>query len=98
MPPPHGLPFRFALVLALLIVGPPVPAAEPGAEPAEAKKLAEIRLQTQPEGAEVRLGGRAVGKTPVVIKEVQPGPHTLTLSKEGFLPVTLRIEVTGRVD
>src|SRR5262249_41090645 len=58
----------------------------------------EIRLQTQPEGAEVRLGGRAVGKTPVAIKGVKPGPHTLTLSKDGFLPVTLRIEVTGRAD
>src|SRR5262245_59276832 len=94
MPSPHGLPFRLALVPALLIAGSPIPAAEP----ADAKKPAEIRLQTQPEGAEVRLGGRAVGKTPVVLKEVKPGPHTLTLSKDGFLPVTLRIEVIGGAD
>src|SRR5262249_6986317 len=50
------------------------------------------------EGAGVRLGDRAVGKTPVVLKGVKPGPHTLTLSKDGFLPVTLRIEVTGGAD
>src|SRR5262245_34660139 len=91
MPSPHGLPFRLALVPALLIAGSPISAAEH----ADAKKPAEIRLQTQPEGAEVRLGDRAAGKTPVVLKGVKPGPHTLTLSKDGFLPVTLRIEVTG---
>src|SRR5262245_14842513 len=91
MHPPHWLPFRLALVPALLIAGSPIPAAEQ----ADAKKPAEIRLQTQPEGAEVRLGGRAVGTTPVVLKDVKPGPHTLTLSMDGSLQLTLRIEVPG---
>lgn len=43
-----------------------------------------VKINTTPFGAEVKLDGKVVGKTPWQSNEVLAGRHTLELSKEGY--------------
>ena len=43
-----------------------------------------LKINTTPFGAEVKLDGKVVGKTPWQSNEVLAGRHTLELSKEGY--------------
>jgi hypothetical protein len=54
-----------------------------------------LLLQTQPAGAQVLLDDRALGSTPLVSCELPPGLHRLTLEKDGFAPLTLRVYRTN---
>jgi hypothetical protein len=56
-----------------------------------AGKTAALRLQTEPPGAEVFLGDTALGKTPLTSRDLKPGLCSLTVKKDGFVPLTLQL-------
>ncbi|MCL6650512.1 MAG: PEGA domain-containing protein [Chloroflexi bacterium] len=46
-------------------------------------------------GATVELDGRVRGRTPIIIRGVEKGPHTLRLTLEGFRPAVHTFERDG---
>ncbi len=55
-----------------------------------------VDLETQPAGARVSAGqGRDLGVTPVRLSRLAPGSWEFKLTKEGYLPVTLELEVAA---
>jgi hypothetical protein len=79
---------RAACCLVLLVLSCPVAFA---GDDATAGKTAALRLQTKPAGAEVLLGDAALGKTPLTSRDLKPGLCSLTVKKEGFVPLTLQL-------
>ena len=49
---------------------------------AAATTSAELRIRTEPLGAAVTVDGRYVGRTPVSVSDLDPGPHTVVLKHE----------------
>jgi hypothetical protein len=59
------------------------PASEPaGPEPASGP--GSLQIVSRPSGAEVFLDGRVVGRTPLMISQVQSGAHDVRLQLGGF--------------
>ena len=57
-------------------------------------QVASLLVTTRPEGVTVVLGGERLGVTPLERNDLRPGRgQTLTLRKEGFRPVTVRIDL-----
>jgi len=52
-----------------------------------------LTFEVEPDGTEVRLGRRVLGTTPLDPVKVSPGPHQVTLQKEGYRPYALVAEV-----
>jgi hypothetical protein len=47
------------------------------------KPRIQIEVTSVPEGAEVVVDGRAVGRAPIVVRDLLPGDHFVALSREG---------------
>ncbi|MGC4121680.1 MAG: PEGA domain-containing protein [Myxococcales bacterium] len=58
----------------------------------------EIKLTTEPSGANVQLDDVAFGQSPVTIKKVTRGSHTLKVSLEGYVTREDVIDVDGESD
>ena len=54
-----------------------------------------LTLTTQPEGAEVFIGGEYAGRTPFVRDLVDEGTYAIRIELEGFHPINQDIEITG---
>lgn len=61
----------------------PVPTAEPKQRIEPSPSPARLALQTDPTGAAVQVDGRERGITPVVVENLVPGTHRVTLSLPG---------------
>jgi serine/threonine protein kinase len=68
-----------------------------GARPAAATPAAAGRLliRSTPAGARVVLDGRDVGETPVTVRDVARGAHTVRVVREGYVPGERRVVVTA---
>jgi serine/threonine-protein kinase len=62
---------------------PPIPAMRPGG----------LRIETDPPGAAVSLDGQNAGQSPVALLTVRPGVHMVRVSREGYAPAGLTLEV-----
>lgn len=51
-----------------------------------------LSVTADPVGATVLVDGKPVGKTPMVVRGIAPGPHTVRVEGEGRSPSELRIE------
>jgi eukaryotic-like serine/threonine-protein kinase len=73
-PPPAGL----------------TPAVEqvPPERPPPAPRSAEIRVETEPAGAEITVDGTARGKAPLTVTELAPGAHKLEAALDGYVTHT----------
>ena len=49
---------------------------------ASAATATELRVRTEPLGAAVTVDGRYVGRSPVSVGDLSPGPHTVVLKHE----------------
>ncbi len=58
-------------------------------------KSSELSVITNPDGATVSLDGDVKGASPIVVADVVPGDHTVTIVSPGFLPRTLKIKTTS---
>jgi PEGA domain-containing protein len=91
---------RFSGGLAIVFVTGFLPLAAADTGPGKAAKTdggdetAALRLRTQPSGAEVRLGDRTLGKTPLACQDLRPGLCTLTATKDGFVPLAIQVYLT----
>lgn len=54
-----------------------------------------LTFEIEPDGAEVRVDRRAVGKAPLDPVQVNPGPHQVTLWAEGHEPASVNVEVAA---
>src|SRR5262245_18703774 len=50
-----------------------------------------LRVHTEPADARVLLHDRVLGSPPLVSSELPPGLHQVTVEKDGFAPLTLRL-------
>src|SRR5690349_12601487 len=50
-------------------------------------------ILTVPSGAEIQLDSRSYGNSPIKLERLKVGTYTLTISKEGYEPITEQIEV-----
>lgn len=64
----------------------------PQQRPAQFVATQAVLVSSTPDGAIVRLGGRAVGKTPLTLR-IAPGTITITLSRPGYAPVSRTLTV-----
>ncbi len=54
-----------------------------------------LEFKVEPDGAEVRVDNRVVGRTPLDPLKVSPGPHQVTLWAEGLEPMSLEMNVAA---
>ena len=76
----------------------PGAAAKAPAQPAPAAvpTTGELTVTTQPPGAKVLVDGKAAGTSPVTLKDLAPGRHTITLMADaGAVRRTVRVEAGG---
>lgn len=52
-----------------------------------------LTVTSEPTGATVTVDGAAAGRTPVTLRDLTPGPHSVVLSMSGRHPVTRNIEL-----
>jgi hypothetical protein len=99
---PAGLAAAALIGMAALTLGGPGAAVERGATPTTNASAAiggggtpavkVLRVETVPAGAEVVLDGRPTGEvTPAPLTLSGAGPHTLRLSKRGFVAQDVRL-------
>jgi cytoskeletal protein RodZ len=62
---------------------------------ASAQVEGELRVQSDPDGAQVTVNGIGWGRTPVTIKYLPMGEKRVRLSKDGYQSVERRIEITA---
>jgi TonB family protein len=65
---------------------PPPPPTLPG-------RPGGLRIETDPPGAAVSLDGVGAGQSPVALTSVRPGVHMVRVSRDGFAPAGLTLEV-----
>jgi TonB family protein len=52
-----------------------------------------LRIETDPPGAAVSLDGQSAGQSPVALLTVRPGVHMVRVSRDGYAPAGLTLEV-----
>lgn len=57
----------------------------------EAKPI--LTVSSDPSGASVTVDGAAAGRTPVTLRDLSPGAHTVVLSMSGRQPVTRNVDL-----
>lgn len=57
-----------------------------------------IRLNSIPQGADIRVNGEARGRTPLTLQFDQPGSYSIEFVKKGFKPYTATLDVTDSMD
>jgi hypothetical protein len=56
---------------------------------------AEVRLETEPAGAQVVSGGRPLGETPLTLSELIPGPLKVNIERRGYVPLALTVNAVA---
>jgi hypothetical protein len=67
--------------------------ARPDSAAATAARRGSVRVTTKPAGAMVMLDGKLVGKSPMTVRNVAPGRHSMEFRRQGHRPVTLPVQV-----
>lgn len=57
-------------------------------------KKSEVSVTTMPDSATVILDDETKGMTPIIIPDVAPGNHTITITSQGFLTRTMKVQLT----
>lgn len=55
-----------------------------------------VLIHTEPEGAEVTIGGASQGKTPLLLTDLPPGKHRVKLEAQGFQPKEVDLNAPNR--
>jgi len=89
---------RLALAAAGLAAGLVAIYIARGSEPAAPltpmpSRPGGLRIETDPPGAAVSLDGSSAGQSPVALLRVRPGVHMVRVSREGYAPAGLTLEV-----
>jgi hypothetical protein len=74
-------------------------AAPPGAaRPPAVKSVLTVLVDSTPPGARIRIDGRELGVTPLMVRQMRPGSHTIELRLAGYRPWSQRITVAAGDD
>ncbi len=57
-------------------------------------KDTEISLVTNPDGAQIQIDGQDKGTAPLLLRNVEPGDHEITVSSPGFVSRSVKVKVT----
>jgi serine/threonine-protein kinase len=95
---PAAAVVALAVEIGLLVGTAPSPGTAHGAAAPAAVATAPIaeqgyKIETQPPGASVWLDGVAVGRSPILVAEIAPGPHKVRLQQAGYAPTDVGFEV-----
>ena len=75
---------------------PKAEAAPPaGARPATPAAAGRLLIRSTPAGARVVVDGRDVGETPVTVRDVARGAHTVRVARDGYVPGQRRVVVSA---
>jgi hypothetical protein len=89
----------------------PAPSSTPAPPPAESKPVAPttapatsttaptappLTVRSSPEGAMLVVDGHPKGQTPVTVRDLAPGNHTVEVAHPGFVPRTERVALSLR--
>lgn len=89
--------FALAVVALIVLTQGCAPAPEPAPQPTKAPvatstpqpsptPVAQLSMQSRPAGASVTVDGRSQGVTPLVVEELAPGEHRVSLSLDKHEP------------
>lgn len=74
----------------------PSPASAPSAAArGEARRDGRLLVRTSPAGARVQLNGKDVGVTPITLRAVAAGAHTVRVTREGYVAEERRVTVSA---
>ncbi|HSB61205.1 MAG TPA: TonB family protein, partial [Vicinamibacteria bacterium] len=86
-----------ALLAAAAVLGTRLRAPATATAPASAEPAGQtpggIEVATEPPGAEVRIDGSSMGRTPITLSGLEPGSHTVTVSLRGYSSAELSLLV-----
>jgi hypothetical protein len=54
-----------------------------------------VLVRSTPAGARVAVDGRDYGVTPVAVRELATGSHSITVTREGYAPAERRVVITA---
>jgi hypothetical protein len=63
------------------------------AKPMEKLPRGELSVETEPTGARVMVDGEDVGFAPTLVSNVKAGPRLVRLSRPGYVPAVVQVEV-----
>lgn len=73
----------------------PAPAGEPTpAEEPSAPVLGRLLVRSSPAGAAVQIDGRSRGRTPLTVRDLPLGSHSVVVSRPGFAPERRTVRLT----
>lgn len=55
-------------------------------------------VDTRPRGARVMIDGRDQGSTPLTVKTLSAGSHTVRIDLSGYKPVTTTVEIKPGIE
>jgi hypothetical protein len=77
---------------------PPASSPETAAPPSEAAGFGAVSISVQPADAEISIDGQpwtgSAAEQPLVV-QLAEGPHTIAISKAGYRPFSIHVEVTS---
>jgi hypothetical protein len=80
-------------------VEPPRASADSRSSPSTAKRAESnergLLIQSTPPGATAFVDGREVGRTPVTVRSIAPGPHTVQVMHDGFVGQERKIAISA---
>ncbi len=96
-PPPPARSVWIAAGLVVSVVGGVIAALgrTPAGPPPAPQVRAELRVETEPAGAEVFLDGARTGNSPIALEDVTPGLHRIRVAREGYAPAELGVELAA---
>ncbi len=57
-------------------------------------KKSEVSVTTMPDSATVMIDDETKGMTPIIIPDITPGNHVITITSQGFLTRTMKVQLT----
>jgi hypothetical protein len=71
-------------------------ASTPVAPPEKAANVGRLLVRSTPAGAAVFLNGRDVGRTPLALRDLDTGTHSLRVVRDGYAPDERRVVLTAQ--
>jgi tetratricopeptide (TPR) repeat protein len=84
-----ALVFGVVVVLAFILAGALLLRAF------KASSAGSLNLSTEPSGVAVLIDGQPRGETPLSLRSLEAGQHTLTLTKEGYAPASQAFTISS---
>lgn len=73
----------------------PAEIVAPGSDAGASLATGQLDIRSNPPGALVTVDGRMEGTTPVVVRDLEMGPHMVQVARPGFVPVLETVEITA---